>query len=304
MIKIEPLVSVIITTYKRNDMIGRAIDSVLKQTYKNIEIIVVDDNDPNTEHRKLTEEKMSQYTNNVNFKYIKHEKNKNGAAARNTGIKESSGEIVCFLDDDDWFVQDKVEKQVKYLLNNSKFNGVYCGWDRAGKVVLPKKEGDLSYELLSGTNLIYTNTIMMWKKCAINCKGWDERFKRNQEAAFLLRFFSNGYKIGVVSECLVGFDISDRSNVLDPKKNEEQFVFYLNQHKNLIDKLENESKGIKKSIYSYRYRGILLYYLKERDVLGAIKVYLKMLIRMPITFNKDIVKYIYSRIRKLELYEV
>lgn len=302
MIKIEPLVSVIITTYKRNNMIGRAIDSVLKQTYKNIEIIVVDDNDPNTEYRKLTEDKMSQYTDNINFKYIKHEKNRNGAAARNTGIKESSGEIVCFLDDDDWFFEDKVEKQVEYLLNNSKFNGVYCGWDRAGKVVLPTKEGDLSYELLSGTNLIYTNTIMMWKKCAIDCKGWDERFKRNQEAVFLLRFFNNGYKIGVVSECLVGFDISDRSNVLAPKKNEEQFVFYLNQHKNLIDKLENESKGTRKKIYSYRYRGILLYYLKERDVLGAIKVYLKMVIRMPITFNKDIVKYIYSRIRKLELY--
>ena len=83
-------VSTIITTYRRADMLKRAIDSVLNQTYSNIEVIVVDDNDEKSEDRKNTEEIMTSYANNPKVKYIKHKVNMNGAAARNTGIKNST----------------------------------------------------------------------------------------------------------------------------------------------------------------------------------------------------------------------
>ena len=96
-----PLVSVIIPTYKRPDYLDRAIDSVLNQTYNNIEIIVVDDNNPNTEGRERTEKIMRRYENNPHVIYIKHEYNKNGSAARNTGFKASHGVYLAFLDDDD-----------------------------------------------------------------------------------------------------------------------------------------------------------------------------------------------------------
>ena len=65
-------VSTIITTYRRADMLKRAIDSVLNQTYSNIEVIVVDDNDEKSEDRKNTEEIMTSYANNPKVKYIKH----------------------------------------------------------------------------------------------------------------------------------------------------------------------------------------------------------------------------------------
>ena len=81
MIVNNPLVSVIIPTYNRPDNLSRAIDSVLNQTYDNIEVIIVDDNNPNTEARVRTEEFMSQYEKNSHIKYIKHEKNKNASAA-------------------------------------------------------------------------------------------------------------------------------------------------------------------------------------------------------------------------------
>ena len=208
-------VSTVITTYRRTDMLKRAIDSVLNQTYSNIEVIVVDDNDEKSEDRKNTEEIMTSYANNQKVKYIKHKVNMNGAAARNTGIKNSTGEIVCFLDDDDWYLETKIEKQLEFLCKNKDYKAVYCGWHRNGKIVIPKRKGNLGFELLSGDSLIYTNTIMMWKNIAEKIGGWDERFKRNQEAAFLLRYFKYGFSIGVIEECLVEFDTSDRRNQLD-----------------------------------------------------------------------------------------
>lgn len=285
----KPLVSVIITTYKRAQMLKRAIDSVLNQSYKNIEVIVVDDNNPDTEYRRLTEDKISTYEGNEKVKYVKHSKNMNGAAARNTGIKESSGEIVCFLDDDDWYYEDKIELQVNYLINNKQFNAVYCGWKREGKEFTPQVEGDLSFELLNGEALIYTNSIMMWKAAAIKCGGWDEEFKRNQEAVFLLRFFNAGYKIGAVKKVLLEFDISDRSNQLSPIKNHEQMDLYLAKNQYIIEKIK--IKNAKKIIYSYRYRGVLLYYIKKGEIINAIKLYFKMIVYIPIRFNNDLLKY-------------
>ncbi len=287
--KYEPLVSVIITTYKRSEMIVRAINSVLNQSYKNIEVVVVDDNNPDTEYRKLTEEKLDIFKGNDKVKYIKHSKNMNGAAARNTGIKASDGEIICFLDDDDWYYNNKVELQVKFLIENKDYQAVYCGWKRENKNVIPKFEGDVSFELLNGDALIYTNTIMVWKYAAINCGGWDEEFKRNQEAVFLLRFFYAGYKIGVVDKVLVEFDVSDRSNALDAKGKHEQMDLYINKHEYIINKIKKNNA--KKIILSYRYRGILLDYIKAKEVKNAFKLYIKMTKKMPIRYNKDLITY-------------
>ncbi|MBE5966484.1 MAG: glycosyltransferase family 2 protein [Lachnospiraceae bacterium] len=289
-----PLVSVITPTYKRSNMLSRAIDSVLNQTYENIQIVIVDDNDPYTDWRKKTQELMLTYEENPKIKYIRHDKNKNGAVARNTGIYHADGDIVCFLDDDDWFLPDKVEKQVKYLLQNTENRAVYCGWDRDG-IVIPKKHGNMSFELLSGTNLIYTNVIMMWRHDAIECGGWDENLKRHQEAGFLLRYFKNGGKIGVISECLVKFDTSDRSNAASNGNiNEEHMKQYLDSYKDMIEACEAEQRGAKKNIYSYRYRGVLLEYLKFHDIKGAFRLYCKIVKQMPVKFNMDLIRYFFD----------
>lgn len=295
------IISVIITTYKRPTMLSRAINSVLNQTYSNIEVIVVDDNDENSVYRKHTESVMDQYKDNHKIKYIKHKKNMNGAVARNTGIKYSMGNIICFLDDDDWYLPNKLEKQYKYLIENNQFKCVYCGWNRNGKEVLPKKEGNLSFEILSGNSLIYTNTIMMWKDIAIKIGGWDERFKRNQEAAFLLRYFKSENHIGVVSEALVQFDTSDRSNALDSIKNENQFEFYLKEHEDIILELCKQNKKARKIIYSWRYRGILLAHINSKKFYNAINVYIKMMKYIPIMFNKDLIIYILNKICKKDI---
>lgn len=293
------MVSVIIPTYKRAEMLSRAIDSVLVQTYKNIQVVVVDDNNPDTEWRKKTSDIMKKYYDDVRVKYICHEKNMNGSVARNTGIANATGEIICFLDDDDWFYPNKVEQQLDFLLSYPEYRAVYCGWLRDGKRVVPIKMGDLSYDLLSGINLIYTNVIMMWKKDAIECGGWDETFMRHQEAAFMLRYFKNGGKVGVVSEVLTEFDVSDRGNAAKNSDiNEQHMDHYLNSYMDIIENCELERKGARKDIFSYRYRGVLLSHIKSKNWKGAIKLYLKMIKKMPLKFNLDILRYIANRVRK------
>lgn len=290
-----PKVTVIIPTYKRANMLGRAINSVLDQTYKNFEIIVVDDNDPNTEYRERTTEIMEKYKENKKVKYVKHCSNKNGATARNTGIKYSTGEILSFLDDDDWFLDNKLELQVSFLLNNPQYKAVYCGWERDGEVIKPNKKGDLTFDLLSGDCKVFTNTIVIWKDIAKKIGGWNEDFIRNQEAVFLLRLFKKGYQIGVIPEVLVKFDISDRSNQLSPLETKKIYDLYLQYHDGIIKKIEKDRKNARKIIYTKRYRGILFAMIKRRDFIGAIKHYISTVKQYPVYFNKEIIQHIFNK---------
>lgn len=292
-----PLVSVIITTYKRADYLKRAVNSVLNQSYKNLEILVIDDNDPSTEYRKSTEKLMDSFSAIEEVKYIKHDKNKNGAAARNTGLKFASGKYVTYLDDDDTYRTDKVLEQVMFLETNKKFDAVYCGWNKKGIDEAPETEGDISFEILSGELLIRTNTIMMNKDIAISIGGWNELYRRNQEAVYLLRFFNAGYLIGSVPKILVDFDNSDRSNESNPKQYEEDFVFFLSDHKDTIERTAKDNKRNKNIIYSLRYLSVFLRYLKNRKLKNASRIYVNRLINMPIRFNKDLIRYTINKIK-------
>lgn len=300
--KKKKLVTVIITTYKRPKMLERAIDSVIDQSYKDIEIIVVDDNDCDTEYRKYTEEIMKKYICNKKVKYIKHEKNKNGSAARNTGIYNSSGKYICFLDDDNYFYKTKIEEQLKYLLENKQFKACYCGMRIGEKVVLPLKEGNLMYEQLIGKNIIDTNMIMIEAEEIKKFRGWDERLKRNQDVSFMIRYFENGGKIGVVSKELVYIDLKDRGNEANGIENEKNVEKFLNYYDKQIKYCENKYRNARKEIYSSRYRSVLLNYLKQKDIKLAFRVYLKMLKIAPITFNKYLLDCFIKKIQKKPLY--
>ena len=105
-------VSVIIATYRRDNSLKKAIESALNQTYKDIEVIVVDDN-ANTEWNTWVEAIVKQYPA---VKYIQNKTNKGSAATRNIGIKESGGDFITFLDDDDEYLPEKIEQQLNGLL--------------------------------------------------------------------------------------------------------------------------------------------------------------------------------------------
>ena len=116
------LVSVIITTYHNEKLLPRAIECLLNQTYPNIEIIVVDDNPPESDARIQTACIMENYPQVI---YLKHSRNLNGAAARNTGISVAKGKYIAFLDNDDIFFRTHIADCVEALQVHSECSAVF-----------------------------------------------------------------------------------------------------------------------------------------------------------------------------------
>lgn len=255
----NPTVSIIIPTYARPTNLTRAIDSVLSQTYSPIEVIVVDDNGMNTPFQKETEELLSPYINEKKIVYIRHEVNKNGSAARNTGTRASHGEIIGYLDDDDTFMPNKVEEQVKRLqeahIHNPKVAAVYCNMKKQGytkKTNNPttnKKEGNLAEALLTGEVRLNSSAILLYRYAFDAIEGWDERFLRHQDWEFCIRFFRKYEMVLACPEiCLVTKYRTPNFNTSHPEKMAYNMDFFLTEIMSDIDAMP---KG--KQILSKRY---------------------------------------------------
>ena len=108
------MVSVIIATYRRESALARAIESVLNQTYGDIEIIVVDDN-ADAEWNEKVKSIVERFKG---VKYIQNPENKGSGASRNVGIENAEGEYITFLDDDDVYLPEKVEHQLDDLIKS------------------------------------------------------------------------------------------------------------------------------------------------------------------------------------------
>lgn len=102
------LVSCIIPSYKRTDTLRRAINSVLKQTYKNIEVLIVDDNFNGDEYSEQVRNIVVSF-DNPRIRLISQPMHINGAEARNAGVRAAKGEYIAFLDDDDEWLSEKIE---------------------------------------------------------------------------------------------------------------------------------------------------------------------------------------------------
>lgn len=114
-------VSVIVPSYKRKrNLVKRALDSLLSQTYKDIEIVLVDDNaGENLKEYREENEFLVKELNSDKIILIKNEKNLGGSGSRNAGIMASSGEYITFLDDDDRYLPEKIEKQLNFMIENN-----------------------------------------------------------------------------------------------------------------------------------------------------------------------------------------
>ncbi len=110
----EPLVSVVIPVYNATKYLARTLDSALKQTHKNLEIILIDDCSKDDSLKIMHEYEQK----DPRIKVLESEKNQGVAAVRNRGIREASGEYIALLDSDDVWVEDKIERQIKLLKEN------------------------------------------------------------------------------------------------------------------------------------------------------------------------------------------
>ncbi len=220
----EGLVSVIIPTYRRSDMLDRALKSVLNQTYTNIELLLVNDNIPDDEYSKALVKRAKQYENDDRFRLVFQEKHINGAVARNVGIRQAKGEYVAFLDDDDWWEPSKLEKQVAELSTlDDSWGGVSCKftqYDENGNVVGKSEkypDGYIYKDILYLLSDVATGTLLLRRKAFDTTRYFDEKLLRHQDLQLLVDFTSQ-YKLKEVDEYLHCVDISDAQNRPNPEK--------------------------------------------------------------------------------------
>lgn len=201
-------VSIIIPTYKRSEFLERAIESVLNQTYKNIEVIIVDDNEPNSEYRTLTGKTMLQYGKDNKVRYIKNKKNLGGALARNEGIFNSTGDYITFLDDDDIYLPNKVETQINYMIEkNVDLTFTDVRFHNTNNILVDYRQHDYiesfeNKELLRQHimhHLTPTGTYMFKREPLINIGGFDD-VKMGQEFMLMLKAIENGLNIEYIKE--------------------------------------------------------------------------------------------------------
>ncbi len=203
----QGLISVIIPTYNRKDLILRSVNSVLEQTYKEIEVIVVDDasDDGTIEIFKNHEDPR------VHFYH--YDKNMGACYARNYGVNKAKGEYIAFQDSDDIWDPKKLEKQLSYLLK-SDADLVFCGLIRKmdeKKFYVPlddfNENGDIIEQLLI-RNSISTQTMLMKNKIFEEVH-FDESLARYQDWDFSLQVALAGYKIAYLPEALVECEVSE-----------------------------------------------------------------------------------------------
>ena len=187
------LVSVIIPAFNVENYIAECLDSVLHQTYKEIEIICIDDG--STDHTTSILDKYSQkHTDRIQ---VLRQKNSGAPAARNKGLTIAKGEYIQFLDADDILLPDKISHQVK-LLKQSKTDFVAgaCKWHRLnGEIVSTDNFSFNPLEDLFFSRLGDTCS-NLWKKSSLDAiGGWDVNMKSSQETNLMFRLLKANAKV-------------------------------------------------------------------------------------------------------------
>lgn len=205
----DGLISCIITTYNRKNTIKRAIDSVLNQTYRNIELIIVDDASTDGTFEYVAE----LYGDDDRIIYIINEENTGVSEARNIAVKSARGSWIAFQDSDDEWLPEKLEKQVALIDDSDKEIGlIYCKWKvlfQDGRELewpashIPDwyKSGYIFFPLLH-SSLVSTQTFLLKKEIFQRVGGFDPSCKAAEDWELCTRI-AEQYKLILCDEVLV-----------------------------------------------------------------------------------------------------
>lgn len=180
----NPLVSVIIPTKDRPDKLSIAVESVLQQTYSNLEIIVVDDGSTVPVSLDFTDPRI---------KIIHLDKPKGVAAARNIALREAQGEFMCLLDDDDYYYPNKIDVQLNYLFQHPEVDIVYSlmeynFWHKGKKKETIIHKHALIYDMNNFKyciNVIHNNS-SLFRKRVLERISFDERLTKYSDTQFYM----------------------------------------------------------------------------------------------------------------------
>ena len=221
------MISVVIPTYNRADKIENALNSVLDQTYRDIEVLVVDDCSTDNTGEVI------RGIGDPRVVYIRLEKNSGACTARNTGIENAKGEYIAFQDSDDWWFPEKLEKQLTFI-EKTKADIVFCECARyLGEGLLDSylkgvKEGKITYEQLLPKNLMSTQTILGKRECFLEEK-FDPQMRRLQDWDLVLRL-AEKFTIYYQQEVLAKAFIQPDSLTMNPVYLYDSLQHIYNRH--------------------------------------------------------------------------
>lgn len=233
------MVSVVIPNYNRSKLIYRAVESVLKQSYNDLEVIVVDDKSTDDSVERLKE------IEDPRLRVIVQEKNGGACIARNTGIEQATGHYIAFLDSDDVWQSNKIEKQLDYL-NKTKLKGCFSAYEyvsqKGNREIRPKENPDLDnlYQNLLIKNAVTTGTILVEKEVLKEIR-FDTVLPRYQDWDFALQICKK-FDIGFMKEPLLV--MYEQKNSITNTTSYEKKLFAL---KYLMEKYKKEIDACRQS---------------------------------------------------------
>ncbi len=218
----QPLVSVIIPTFNRDTFLRQAIESVTKQTYHNIEICVVDDGS----EENYAEAICADYDNCQYF----YKENGGLSSARNYGIQKARGDFIAFLDDDDFWKADKIEKQLAAFRANTEVDLVHSSVEVVDKNGKPtgkvlgaspakssKRSGKVFWNAI-GTWVVKSPTPLIKREVFTTDLLFDESIKVGEDVDFYQRFFYR-HKVKYLAEPLAYYrDFGDDGRLSQQRK--------------------------------------------------------------------------------------
>ena len=241
----DPLISVVIPTHNRDYLLPRAVESAMRQTYPNVEIIVVSDGSEDN-----TDTIMEKYCSTSDrIRYISYHPAKGGNHARNIGIDEARGELIAFLDDDDEWHGDKLEKQYAVMAQDPRIGLVATGINsiqEGEKYVtkfIPSAEYDASAQILLKNCIGSTTTVMVRKDLIQSVGGFDENLGALQDYDCWVRLCQIT-RVGVVREpCVEYYNYKSSGQISGCTDKYESAVRYLeNKYQHLTDTLSDAQR--------------------------------------------------------------
>ncbi|OGU60711.1 MAG: hypothetical protein A3K31_00175 [Ignavibacteria bacterium RIFOXYA12_FULL_35_25] len=236
--KNNPKVTVIIPTYNRAHLIQRSVNSVLNQSYKNLELLVIDDASTDSTEQRISE------IRDERLKYIRNKVNLGPSRSRNRGIEFSTGEIIAFQDSDDEWYRDKLEKQVDMLLKSPEdVAAVYCGMEfidikNGVKIGEDRQNDNFEVDFIYGSHLPHTppTVTVLIKKSVLDEVGYfDERLRAAEDTELAMRV-SKKYHYGYVNEILLKVARNHNSLMSNVKNYTISKEIIIEKHKDFLSK--------------------------------------------------------------------
>lgn len=230
--EIEKMISVIIPSYNREKLIKKSVESVLAQTYGNIEVIIVDDCSTDST------ETVAKSINDARVRYIKLEKNSGACIARNVGIDNARGKYIAFHDSDDTWRKNKLEIEMSALIENNA-DVVFSSFERHmgnKSQIIPQNldRGFVKEERLLAYPLVNT-PVILGKAKVFRDERFDEKLPRYQDFELMMRVVQK-YKVYFIPEVLMDSFVQEDSLTKSVVKGNRAEAYIIKKHYDALKK--------------------------------------------------------------------